>query len=131
MLDPETLTATLYNRYLNGDLSRTLEKYQLKKLNVRLLWENPTREVHRWDITSSQYNRLNKVYEEMGLGELKDYMKHHRYLSAAATHAFTTGWWYSAFDHDLLGGDGTGKVLEALGESGVSIVTFNRIPLNR
>lgn len=68
-----------------------------------------------------QYDRLNAVYEDLGLGELKDYMRNYKYSELNHTHNFSTGGGYSIFDGDLLGGSGSGEVLAAFKEAGLVI----------
>ena len=74
-----------------------------------------------WAISDMQYRRLNAVYEDLGLGELKEYMRKYRYDETKYIHKFSTGGGYSIFDSDLLGGDMEGRVLLAFIHAGLVI----------
>nr|DAS46453.1 MAG TPA: hypothetical protein [Caudoviricetes sp.] len=121
MLNPKELKEAL-NRHLDsGELTRALDKNRLKNIAVFFLRENPVSGMRSWAISDMQYRRLNAVYEDLGLGELKDYMRGYRYSESACTHNFSTGGGYSIFDADLLGGDADGRVLEAFKHAGLVI----------
>ena len=105
----------------NGTLAELLDKHRIKNLAVFFLRENPYTALRRWAITDSQYERLNAVYEDLGLGELKDYMRNYRYSESARAHNFSTGCGYSIFDSDLLGGCMDGRVLAAFKDAGLVI----------
>ena len=66
---------TIIEASKNGTLAMLLEKHRIKNLAVFFLRENPYTALRRWAITDAQYERLNAVYEDLGLGELKDYMR--------------------------------------------------------
>ena len=97
----------------NGTLAGLLEKHSIKNLSIFWLSENPYSGLRRWAILDMQYDRLNAVYEDLGLDELKYYMRNYRHSDRKGTHNFSTGSGYSIFDADLLGGDADGRVLEA------------------
>ena len=106
----------------NGTLAGLLEKHHLKNLAVFFLRENPVSGMRSWAILDMQYRRLNAVYEDLGLGELKEYMRKYRYDETKDIHKFSTGGGgYSIFDADLLGGDADGRVLEAFKHAGLVI----------
>lgn len=105
----------------NGTLAGLLEKHHLKNLSIFRLLENPYSGLRRWAILDMQYRRLNAVYEDLGLGELKYYMRNYRHSDRKGTHNFSTGGGYSIFDADLLGGDADGRVLEAFKHAGFVI----------
>lgn len=105
----------------NGTLAGLLKKHCITNLCVFHLSENPLTGLRRWAILDDQYARLNRVYEELGLGELKDYMRNYRHSDRRGTHNFSTGGGYSVLDADLLGGDGDGRVLDALKTAGFFI----------
>lgn len=105
----------------NGTLAGLLEKHRIKNLAIFLLSENPYTALRRWAITDSQYERLNSVYKDLGLGELKDYMRNYRHSDRKGTHNFSTGCGYSIFDSDLLGGNMDGRVLSAFKDAGLVI----------
>ena len=121
MLDHQTLLGNLHAFNADGELERTLEKHRLKNLVVFFLRENPASGLRSWAITDMQYRRLNAVYEDLGLGELKEYMRKYRYSETKDLHKFSTGSGYSIFDADLLGGSGSGEVLSAFKEAGLVI----------
>lgn len=121
MLNPKELKEALKQHLDSGELTRALEKHRIKNLAVFFLRENQYTALRRWAITDSQYKRLNAVYEELGLGELKDYMRGYRYSESACTHNFSTGGGYSIFDSDLLGGCMDGCVLAAFKNAGLVI----------
>lgn len=112
---------TIIEASKNGTLAGLLEKHRIKNLAVFFLRENPYTALRRWAITDAQYERLNAVYEDLGLGELKDYMRSYRYSESARTHNFSTGCGYSIFDSDLLGGCMDGRVLAAFKDAGLVI----------
>lgn len=119
MLNPKELKEAL-NRHLDsGELARTLEKHRLKNLVVFFLRENPVSGMRSWAIQDMQYRRLNAVYEDLGSGELKEYMRKYRYDETKDIHKFSTGCGYSIFDADLFGGDADGRVLEAFKNAGL------------
>lgn len=105
----------------NGTLAGLLEKHRIKNLSIFLLSENPYTALRRWAILGMQYDRLNKVYEDLGLDELKYYMRNYRHSDRKGTHNFSTGGGYSIFDADLLGGNADGRVLEAFKHAGLVI----------
>lgn len=105
----------------NGTLAGLLEKHRIKNLSIFWLSENPYSGLRRWAILDMQYDRLNAVYEDLGLGELKDFMRNYRHSDRKGTHNFSTGGGYSIFDADLLGGDADGNVLEAFKHAGLVI----------
>lgn len=121
MLNPKELKEAL-NRHLDsGELTRALEKHHLKNLAVFFLRENTASGMRSWAILDMQYRRLNAVYEDLGLGELKEYMRKYRYDETKNIHKFSTGGGYSIFDADLLGGEGSGEVLKAFKDAGLVI----------
>lgn len=105
----------------NGTLVGLLEKHSIKNLSIFWLSENPYTGLRRWAILDMQYVRLNAVYEDLGLEELKYYMRNYRHSDRKNTHNFSTGGGYSIFDADLLGGDADGRVLEAFKHAGLVI----------
>lgn len=105
----------------NGTLAGLLEKHRIKNLSIFLLSENPYTGLRRWAILDMQYDRLNAVYEDLGLDELKYYMRNYRHSDRKNTHNFSTGGGYSIFGADLLGGDADGRVLEAFKHAGLVI----------
>lgn len=105
----------------NGTLAGLLEKHSIKNLSIFQLSENPYSGLRRWAILDMQYDRLNAVYEDLGLDELKYYMRNYRHSDRKGTHNFSTGGGYSIFDADLLGGDADGRVLEAFKHAGLVI----------
>lgn len=121
MLKPKELKEALKQHLDSGELIRALEKHRIKNLAIFFLRENPYSGLRRWAITDSQYERLNAVYEDLGLGELKEYMRNYRHSDLKNTHNFSTGSGYSIFDADLLGGDADGRVLEAFKHAGLVI----------
>lgn len=121
MLNPKELKEAL-NRHLGSEeLTRALEKHRLKNLVVFFLRENPVSGMRSWAISDMQYRRLNAVYEDLGLGELKEYMRKYRYDETKDIHKFSTGGGYSIFDADLFGGDADGRVLETFKHAGLVI----------
>ena len=121
MLNPKELKEAL-NRHLDsGELTRSLERHSLKNLVVFFLRENPVSGMRSWAIQDMQYRRLNAVYEDLGLGELKEYMRKYRYDETKDIHKFSTGGSYSIFDADLLGGDADGRVLKTFKDAGLLI----------
>lgn len=121
MLNPKELKEALKQHLDNEELTRALEKHRIKNLAIFFLWENPHSGLRRWAITDSQYERLNAVYEDLGLGELKEYMRNYRHSDLKNTHNFSTGGGYSILDADLLGGDADGRILEAFKHAGLVI----------
>ena len=121
MLNPKELKEALNQHLGSGELTRALERHRIKNLAVFFLRENPYTALRRWAITDSQYDRLNAVYEDLGLGELKEYMRNYRHSDRKNTHNFSTGCGYSIFDADLLGGDMDGRVLTAFKDAGLVI----------
>ena len=119
MLNPKELKEALNRHQDSGELTRALEKHRLKNLAVFFLRENPVSGTRSWAILDMQYRRLNSVYEDLGLGELKDYMRRYRYDETKNIHKFTTGGGYNIFDSDLLGGSGSGEVLKAFQNAGL------------
>lgn len=105
----------------NGTLAGLLEKHHIKNLSIFRLSENPYSGLRRWAILDMQYDRLNAVYDDLGLEELKYYMRNYRHSDQKDTHNFSTGGGYSIFDADLLGGDADGRVLEAFKHAGLVI----------
>mgnify|MGYP000091088142 FL=1 len=105
----------------NGTLAGLLEKHRIKNLSIFWLSENPYSGLRRWAILDMQYDRLNAVYEDLGLEELKYYMRNYRHSDRKGTHNFSTGCGYSIFDSDLLGGDMDGRVLTAFKDAGLVI----------
>lgn len=119
MLNPKELKEAL-NRHLDsGELTFALEKHRLKNLVVFFLRENPVSGMRSWAIQDMQYRRLNAVYEDLGLGELKEYMRKYRYDETKDIHKFSTGCGYSIFDADLFGGDADGRVIGAFKNAGL------------
>lgn len=112
---------TIIEASKNGTLAGLLEKHRIKNLSIFRLSENPYSGLRRWAILDMQYDRLNAVYEDLGLGELKEYMRNYRHSDRKGTHNFSTGGGYSIFDADLLGGDADGRVLEAFKHAGLVI----------
>lgn len=121
MLNPKELKEALNRHLESGELTRALEKHRIKNLCIFLLSENPYSGLRRWAILDMQYDRLNAVYEDLGLEELKYYMRNYRHSDRKSTHNFSTGGGYSIFDADLLGGDADGRVLEAFKHAGLVI----------
>lgn len=119
MLNPKELKEALNRHLESGELTRAFEKHRLKNLAVFFLRENPVSGMRRWAILDTQYDRLNAVYEDLGLGELKEYMRKYRYDETKDIHKFSTGCGYSIFDADLFGGDADGRVLEAFKNAGL------------
>lgn len=119
MLNPKELKEALKQHLDSGELTRALDKHRLKNLAVFFLRENPYSGLRRWAILDTQYDRLNAVYKDLGLGELKDYMRNYRYSETKDIHKFSTGCGYSIFDADLFGGDADGRVLEAFKNAGL------------
>ena len=119
MLNPKELKEALNRHLESGELTRAFEKHRLKNLAVFFLRENPVSGMRRWAILDTQYDRLNAVYEDLGLGELKEYMRKYRYDETKDIHKFSTGVGYSIFDADLFGGDADGRVLEAFKNAGL------------
>lgn len=105
----------------NGTLAGLLEKHRIKNLSIFWLSENPYTGMRRWAILDMQYDRLNAVYEDLGLEELKYYMRNYRHSDRKGTHNFSTGGGYSIFDADLLGGNADGRVLTAFKYAGLVI----------
>ena len=105
----------------NGTLARLLEKHRINNLSIFWLSENPYSGLRRWAILDMQYDRLNAVYEDLGLEELKYYMRNYRHSDRKGTHNFSTGCGYVIFDADLLGGDADGRVLAAFKYAGLVI----------
>lgn len=105
----------------NGTLAGLLEKHCIKNLSIFWLSENPYSGLRRWAILDMQYDRLNAVYEDLGLEELKYYMRNYRHSDRKGTHNFSTGGGYKIFDSDLLGGDMDGRVLKAFKDAGLVI----------
>ena len=112
---------TIIEASKNGTLAGLLEKHRIKNLAIFLLRENPYTALRRWAITDYQYGRLNAVYKDLGLDDLKYYMRSYRYSGSAYTHNFSTGCGYSIFDSDLLGGDADGRVIAAFKNAGLVI----------
>ena len=121
MLSPKELKEALNRHLESGELTRALEKRRLKNLAVFFLRENPVSGMRSWAILDMQYRRLNAVYEDLGLGELKEYMRKYRYDETKDIHKFSTGVGYSIFDADLFGGDADGRVIEAFKNAGLLI----------
>lgn len=119
MLNPKDLKEALNRHLESGELTRALEKHRLKNLAVFFLRENPVSGMRSWAILDMQYRRLNAVYEDLGLGELKEYMRKYRYDETKGIHKFSTGGGYSIFDADLFGGDADGRVIEAFKNAGL------------
>lgn len=119
MLNPKELKEALKQHLDSGELTRALDKHRLKNLVVFFLRENPVSGMRSWAILDMQYRRLNAVYEDLGLGELKEYMRKYRYDETKDIHKFSTGCGYSIFDADLFGGDADGRVLEAFKNAGL------------
>ena len=105
----------------NGTLAGLLEKHRIKNLSIFWLSENPYSGLRRWAILDMQYDRLNAVYEDLKLEELKYYMRNYRHSDRKGTHNFSTGGGYKIFDSDLLGGDMDGRVLTAFKDAGLVI----------
>lgn len=112
---------TIIEASKNGTLAGLLEKHRIKNLSIFQLSENPYTALRRWAILDMQYDRLNAVYEDLGLEELKYYMRNYRHSDRKGTHNFSTGCGYSIFDSDLLGGDMDGRVLAAFKDAGLVI----------
>ena len=119
MLNPKELKEALNRHLESGELTRALDKHRLKNLAVFFLWENPVSGMRSWAISDMQYRRLNAVYEDLGLGELKEYMRKYRYDETKDIHKFSTGCGYRIFDADLFGGDANGRVLGAFKNAGL------------
>jgi len=119
MLNPKELKEALNRHLESGELTRTLERHRLKNLAVFFLRENPVSGMRSWAILDMQYRRLNAVYEDLGLGELREYMRKYRYDETKGIHKFSTGGGYSIFDADLFGGDADGRVIEAFKNAGL------------
>lgn len=119
MLNPKELKEALKQHLDSGELTRALDKHRLKNLAVFFLRENPVSGMRSWAILDMQYRRLNAVYEDLGLGELKEYMRKYRYDETKDIHKFSTGFGYSIFDADLFGGDADGRVIEAFKNAGL------------
>lgn len=119
MLNPKELKEALNRHLESGELTRALEKHRLKNLAVFFLRENPVSGMRSWAILDMQYRRLNAVYEDLGLGELKEYMRKYRYDETKDIHKFSTSVGYSIFDADLFGGDADGRVIEAFKNAGL------------
>lgn len=119
MLNPKELKEALNRHLESGELTRALEKHRLKNLAVFFLRENPVSGMRSWAILDMQYRRLNAVYEDLGLGELKEYMRKYRYDETKGIHKFSTGGGYSIFDADLFGGDADRRVIEAFKNAGL------------
>lgn len=112
---------TIIEASKNGTLAVLLEKHRIKNLSIFWLSENLNTALRRWAILDTQYDRLNAVYEDLGLSELKEYMRNYRHSDRKGTHNFSTGCGYSIFDDDLLGGDASGRVLTAFKNAGLVI----------
>lgn len=121
MLNPKELKEALNRHLESGELTRALGKHRLKNLVIFFLRENPVSGMRSWAIQGMQYRRLNAVYEDLGLGELKEYMRRYRYDETKDIHKFSTGGGYNIFDADLLGGDSDGRVLAAFKDAGLVI----------
>lgn len=121
MLNPKELKEALKQHLDSGELTRALEKHRIKNLSIFQLSENPYSGLRRWAILDRQYDRLNAVYEDLGLEELKYYMRNYRHSDRKGTHKFSTGGGYSIFDADLFGGDADGRVLKAFKDAGLVI----------
>lgn len=119
MLNPKELKEALKQHLDSGELTRALDKHRLKNLAVFFLRENPVSGMRSWAILDMQYRRLNAVYEDLGLGELKEYMRKYRYDETKGIHKFSTGVGYSIFDADLFGGDADGRVIESFKNAGL------------
>ena len=119
MLNPKELKEALNRHLESGELTRALDKHRIKNLAVFFLRENPVSGMRRWAILDMQYRRLNAVYEDLGLGELKEYMRKYRYDETKDIHKFSTGCGYIIFDADLFGGDADGRVIEAFKNAGL------------
>lgn len=119
MLNPKELKEALNRHLESGELTRALEKHRLKNLAVFFLRENPESGMRSWAILDMQYRRLNAVYEDLGLGELKEYMRKYRYDETKDIHKFSTGVGYIIFDADLFGGNADGRVIEAFKNAGL------------
>ena len=112
---------TIIKASKTGALAGLLEKHRIKNLCIFQLSENPYTALRRWAILDMQYDRLNAVYGDLGLEELKYYMRNYRHSDRKGTHNFSSGYGYSIFDVDLLGGDADGRVLEAFKHAGLVI----------
>ena len=75
MLDAETLAEKLCELNQSGELLRTLVKHRIQNLLVYPRDEDSASGLCRWSLLGYQYNRLATVYKELGLGELKEYMR--------------------------------------------------------
>lgn len=112
---------TIIEASKNATLSGLLEMHQIKNLSIFKLSENPYTALRRWAILDMQYDRLNAVYVDLRLEELKYYMRNYRHSDRKGTHNFSTGYGYSIFDADLLGGDASGRVIAAFKDAGLVI----------
>lgn len=122
MLDSITLAEKLYALNQAGELSRALERNKLEVLLVYRRGVDGASGLRRWLLLGYQYNRLTSVYKDLGLGDLKDYMRGCAYDNIKGEASFLAGEDYSSFDAYLLGGNGGGEVLRAFEEAGLSIV---------
>lgn len=105
----------------SGALEQKLTDWHMHNLVVHKVSENPYSGMCRWAITGTQYERLSRVYEELGFGELKSHMRNFRYSERYDEYRFSTGGGYAVFDADLLGGDGSREVQDAFQEAGMRV----------
>lgn len=112
---------TVLQAYNNGTLARLLEKHRLQNLCVFPVSENPHSGLCRLEILDTQYDRLNAIYLELGLGDLSQYMTLYLRDILRYTHTFSTRVGCNVLDLDLFGGDADGSVLGAFERAGLII----------
>lgn len=122
MLDSITLAKKLHALNQAGELRRTLIKHRIQNLLVYMRGVDSASGLCRWSILGYQYNRLAMVYKELGLGEIKEYMRGYKPDSSRGAFTFLAGTEYSSFDANLLGGDGSGVVLKEFWKAGFAII---------
>lgn len=122
MIDSQTLADTLHKLNQDGELRRTLIKHRIQNLLVYSRGEDSASGLCRWSLLGYQYNRLATVYKELGLDDLKEYMRGYKPDSSRGAFTFLGGTEYSSFDANLLGGDGSGAVLKEFWKAGFAII---------
>lgn len=75
--------------------------------------------MRRFVIIGTQCDKLNAVYKDLELGELKTYLRNHWYNADKDIHTFSLGRVFSVLDACFLGGSGNGAVVRAFGELGL------------